>query len=94
MTNQQELDCVEHNLEIESCQVKDLTTNKHRRGDKLKKKNVHHQEDINVLMSLFENESMESTNLNINVEDEDNSRLEDSKNWYIILILFYSSQYF
>ena len=55
VTNQQELDCVEHNLEIESCKLQDLTTGKANGG--MGDPNTSNRCNLfqDVLSSLFEN---------------------------------------
>ena len=68
VNNQQELDCVEHNLEIESCQIKDLTSSAAENGTK----------NINVLSSFFDAQS--SSNLFNDYENEENYDNSSSPN--------------
>ena len=72
VTNQIELDCVEHSLEIESCKVQDLA------GARANVKNTKSSFYDNVLTSLFDEsasglERRQSLNTNYEYAEEDNS---------------------
>ncbi len=84
VTNQQELDCVEHNLEIESCRIKDMTGSNDQTAmaTPLKKKcKPGRPNDSNVLTSLFdknrhtfnldETGTTQSTNNSVGSKNED-----------------------
>lgn len=62
VTNQQELDCVEHTLEIESCKLQDLLANMNKPNNKNKNENLKTNKFYeDVLSSLFDNSSSLST---------------------------------
>jgi len=95
VTNQTELDCVEHNLEIESCKVQDLT-NVESSQKNLKKHETSSLTAFNVLTSLFdeanfinefESESFEnskSDNDEVNNYSDDYENLKESDDYLYI----------
>ena len=88
VTNQIELDCVEHNLEIESCKVQDLTSSstvasgKNAKNASSKATNQGAANPANVMTSLFDeatllnNYDFESDSI---AENEDEKRSEDDE---------------